>query len=136
MIASRVENIEYTEWCKWTATKKLTTAKVQETLDTLFPVPAAVTKWDEKKRKTVVVNQRSITMAMNNQDTMRQLFEDGRGQDNPHVRGTGWAMWNAVTEYANYHSNVRGGTQFDSLILGSSGQFIQSAKQKLSKLIA
>lgn len=37
-----------------------------------------------------------------------ELFETGVGQDIPGVPGTGWAAYNAVTEYLNYHRPVRG----------------------------
>jgi len=40
-------------------------------------------------------------------DRLRELFYTGRGQDNPKVRGTAWAAYNAVTEYVDYYSHVQ-----------------------------
>lgn len=37
-----------------------------------------------------------------------ELFEAGQGIEIPNVSGTGWAAYNAVTEYLNYHRPVRG----------------------------
>ena len=38
---------------------------------------------------------------------INELFIVGRGQDNPLVRGTAWAAYNAVTEYIDYRSRVQ-----------------------------
>jgi len=38
---------------------------------------------------------------------INELFITGRGQDNPLVRGTAWAAYNAVTEYIDYRSRVQ-----------------------------
>ena len=38
---------------------------------------------------------------------INELFITGRGQDLPHVRGTAWAAYNAVTEYVDYRSRVQ-----------------------------
>ena len=38
---------------------------------------------------------------------INELFITGRGQDNPLVRGTAWAAFNAVTEYIDYRSRVQ-----------------------------
>ena len=43
---------------------------------------------------------------------MNELFVAGRGQDNPRVRGTAWAAFNAVTEYLDYCSYVVPGHGF------------------------
>lgn len=39
-------------------------------------------------------------------EQVNQLFEEGRGQDISSIRGTGWALYNAVTEYADYYRPV------------------------------
>ena len=36
-------------------------------------------------------------------DSAVRLFESGRGNDAPQVRGTLWAAYNGVTELADYH---------------------------------
>ena len=39
-----------------------------------------------------------------------ELFESGRGQDNPKVRGTYWAAFNGITEWVD-HERGRDGTR-------------------------
>ena len=40
-------------------------------------------------------------------DTLCELFEAGRGQDIPGVRGTAYAALNATTEFLDYHKRVQ-----------------------------
>jgi len=56
---------------------------------------------------------------------INELFIMGRGQDNPLVRGTAWAAYNAVTEYIDYQSYVQPG--YGSVFQGS----IQSQDRRL-----
>ena len=39
-------------------------------------------------------------------DKLEELFVTGRGQSNPHVRGTAWAAYNAATEFIDYYQRV------------------------------
>ena len=65
--------------------------------ETVFPAPVAPDApaprdgYDE-----------ALTRWNAHQATMLQLFETGRGQDVPGVRGTAWAGYNAVTEYVDH----------------------------------
>lgn len=36
-------------------------------------------------------------------EKVKELFETGRGQNNPAIRGSYWAAYNAVTEWVDYH---------------------------------
>lgn len=36
-------------------------------------------------------------------DLLKELFENGRGNEQPAVRGTWWAAYNAVTEFVTHH---------------------------------
>lgn len=47
------------------------------------------------------------TRTANNRDSIRRLFEYGQGNDAPHVRGTAWALYNGVTEYADRELTIR-----------------------------
>jgi phage/plasmid-like protein (TIGR03299 family) len=44
----------------------------------------------------------------NIRNTLGRLFEEGKGQDIPGVKGTMWAAFNAVTEYIDHHRQTRG----------------------------
>lgn len=50
----------------------------------------------------------SNTNAENTREKIVELFETGQGTDIPGVAGTGWAAFNAVTEYVNHYRGVRG----------------------------
>ena len=56
-----------------------------------------------KRGKLSTVNHAKDNIA----EQIKQLFSEGRGQDNPRVRGTAWAAYNAVTEYVDYYSSVQ-----------------------------
>lgn len=49
--------------------------------------------------------QSTLTKSRNRIETITQLFEEAQTQDN--IRGTVWAGFNALTEYAEYFSTVR-----------------------------
>tara|TARA_Y100000310_G_scaffold343401_1_gene450857 strand:+ start:3363 stop:4340 length:978 start_codon:yes stop_codon:yes gene_type:complete len=80
------------------------------------------------------------TQAKNQREALQKLFEAGTGQDIPGVAGTGWALYNAVTEYANYDRSTRGGDpnlngqdkRFESAITGSGSKLVTSAVEILS----
>ena len=44
---------------------------------------------------------------MNRKFLLNHLFESGKGNNVPGVRGTAWAAYNAVTEMVDYHSTIR-----------------------------
>lgn len=48
-------------------------------------------------------------------DSVRRLFESGRGNDRPAVRGTWWAAYNAVTEYLAHERGGDRDTRINSL---------------------
>jgi phage/plasmid-like protein (TIGR03299 family) len=68
------------------------------------------------------------------------LFEDGIGQDIPGVSGTGWAAFNAVTEYANFHRVARGAQKqerrFESSLFGASAKLINKAQNIITEIAA
>jgi len=80
----------------------------------------------------------SNTRAENTRMELSNLFTDGRGQDLPGVRGTGWAAYSAVVEFANYFRSSRGGDaaqerRFESSLFGSGDQLIQKSVGFLQK---
>lgn len=80
----------------------------------------------------------SNTRAENSRLELTNLFTDGRGQNLPGVRGTGWAAYSAVVEFANYFRSSRGGDaaqerRFESSLFGSGDQLIQKSVGFLQK---
>ncbi|WP_337175419.1 DUF932 domain-containing protein [Paludisphaera sp.] len=51
--------------------------------------------------------------AQNTRDELFRLYEQGKGQDIPQIRGTTWAAFNAVTEYTDHYRPTRGKEDFD-----------------------
>lgn len=56
-----------------------------------------------------------------------ELFENGRGNDLPGVRGTYWAAYNAVTEYLSYEQGRSQEKRLDNLWFGTSVNINQKA---------
>ena len=51
-------------------------------------------------------------------ERIQPLFEKGRGNDLPGVRGTWWAAYNAVSEYLTHERGRAADTRLDSLWFG------------------
>tara|TARA_B100000700_G_scaffold86173_2_gene96894 strand:- start:3389 stop:3811 length:423 start_codon:yes stop_codon:yes gene_type:complete len=95
----------------------------------LFPTPVA----DEDGN----VSKRAMSISENNRSQLTRLFVGGRGTEIPGVRGTGWAAYNALTEFAGYHRTSRGGKgkRFESLMMGSGAKFVQNGTNILRGLV-
>lgn len=85
---------------------------------------------------------RSQSIAQNTQGKLLELFEGGRGQDIPGVRGTGWAAFNSVTEFVTHERTTRGADddtrrerRFEAAILGSGDVFTQKAVGILGSMV-
>jgi phage/plasmid-like protein (TIGR03299 family) len=82
----------------------------------------------------------SNARAENTRLELANLFEAGRGQDIPGVKGTGWAAYSAVVEFTNYQRSSRGGDaaqerRFESSLFGSGDQLIQKSVGYLQKAL-
>jgi len=76
--------------------------------------------------------RRMSTRASNIMDEVSDLFEHGKGNNLPGVRGTAWAAFNAVAEYVDYRRTARGGVspaaaRAASLLFGSGADLKQKA---------
>lgn len=60
-------------------------------------------------------------------DTITPLFEKGRGNDLPGVKGTWWAAYNSVTEYLSHERGQSDGVRLDSLWFGQNAVTNQRA---------
>jgi phage/plasmid-like protein (TIGR03299 family) len=60
-------------------------------------------------------------------DEVQPLFEVGRGNDMPEIKGTFWAAYNAVSEYLQYNRGEDVGGRLDSLWFGQGAQLNKKA---------
>jgi hypothetical protein len=126
---ARVESEKFDEFARNLVQLPMNTGRLDTFLDSVVPpVP-------------VDAGKRAVTMRTNAREEITGLFESGRGQDIKGVRGTGWAAYNAVTEYVNYHRNSRGGDEaqdrrFESSLMGSGALLINKSVACLSEMLA
>ena len=73
---------------------KLNTDRLQKYLLAVFPEPLA---GEDRK-----LYERAKARMQRNRDRSQELWESGRGNELPKVRGTLWAAYNGVAEYADY----------------------------------
>lgn len=62
------------------------------------------------------------TRALNQVAEVVRLFQYGRGNDLPGVKGTYWAAYNAVTEWLSHTSGNNADTRYNSLWFGKSAE--------------
>ena len=94
------------------ANQKLTTF-----VTTVFPAPADET--DRAAQRRTTVDRTEVT----------RPFTEGRGNNQPRVRGTLWAAYNAVTKYADFRSvNSTQPHRLDSTCFGPAASPKHSAR--------
>jgi phage/plasmid-like protein (TIGR03299 family) len=82
------------------------------------------------KRVLRVEDKEEISTRLANQiEQIVRLFETGRGNDLPSIRGTYWAGYNAVSEYLGYERGRSPQTRLDSLWFGDSANLNRHAFQ-------
>lgn len=99
-------------------------------------------RWDDFAMSLIPDNPtaKHNTRAENNRQRLVSLALTGRGQDIAGVAGTGYAAYNAATEYVNYFRTSRGGDavqerRFESAMMGSGDVFVQNAVAKLNEYL-
>jgi len=65
-----------------------------------------------------------------------RLFEGGRGNTLPGVRGTWWALYNATTEYLQYEKRGTAETRLDSLAFGDGATKSRKALEAALRMAA
>lgn len=64
------------------------------------------------------------------------LFEKGRGNDLPEIKGTYWAAMNAVSEYLQYERGSSNDTRMDALWFGQSATILERAHKVALEMAA
>lgn len=64
------------------------------------------------------------------------LFEKGRGNDMPEIKGTLWAAYNSISEYLQYEKGSDEGIRMDSLMFGQSATILENALKIAVKMAA
>lgn len=76
------------------------------------------------------------TRSANNVSEVMELLETGAGVDMPHVRGTLWGAYNAVTEYVDHYKNYNKNTdKFEAVMIGSGSRTKEVALAQAVKLM-
>ena len=119
---SEAQIAKYEEFCKTLAGKSMTSYQAEQ-----FFIDLMGGLRENKKGEMVIKGQ---------SQTLIDLFHGGRGNDMPGVRGTQWAAFNAVTEFANYKVGTKGqrSSNFGGVMFGSASNIIGKAAQALAKV--
>lgn len=64
------------------------------------------------------------------------LFEKGRGNDMPEIKGTFWAAYNSISEYLQYEKGQDEQIRMDSLMFGQSATILENALKVAVKMAA
>lgn len=79
---------------------------------------------------------RKMRNARERHETIVELFERGRGNDMPGVKGTAWALYNGVTEYLQYERpRSNEATRLDSLTFGDGAEKSERALDRLLEMV-
>ncbi|KKN98423.1 hypothetical protein LCGC14_0145150 [marine sediment metagenome] len=105
------------EMYKAFAVKQMNFSKLQSFVEELFP------KLEDKEEAS--------TRTQNIRNKVLKLHEDGIGTDIAGVRGTGWGVYNAVVEYADFERG-RDSSRLNSAWFGSGAQLKSRAAQLLA----
>ena len=82
-----------------------------------------------KQEEEAILSGEELTSGARVMGRIVELFENGRGNDLPGVKGTMWAAYNAVTEYLQYERGQNESTRLDSLWFGAGATMNKKALQ-------
>ncbi len=87
-----------------------------------------------KKHKSPEVQEVEDRKVEKITEDIQPLFEKGRGNDLPGVKGTWWAAYSSITEYLSYYRGRGDDRRLDSLWFGQGGSFNRRALSKAKEL--
>lgn len=74
-----------------------------------------------------VAEERQLSAINEMNQTIKRLFESGRGSEQESAKGTFWGLYNAANEYLNYEAGKTQDTRLDNLWFGSGARADQRA---------
>lgn len=109
--------------------RSMVNGDLQEYLDLVFPLP---TQGNRSKRNYAAL----IVEVERRKQGCTELFESGRGNAEPGIRGSLWAAYNGVTDWADHRMRFRSSYQrFNSIFFGEAGRIKTRALQNALHLI-
>lgn len=82
-----------------------------------------------KQEEDAILTGEDLTSGVRVMNRVVNLFERGRGNDLPGVKGTYWAAYNAISEYLQYERGKNVDTRLDSLWFGQGDVLNKKALQ-------
>jgi phage/plasmid-like protein (TIGR03299 family) len=73
----------------------------------------------KKQEEEALLSGEELTSGNRVMESVTKMFEHGRGNDMPGVKGTLWAAYNAVAEYVQYERGNDTATRLDNLWFGT-----------------
>ena len=108
---AHTEILEYQNFMKQLAAYKFDSELVANFVKSLIPNGVDAQGFTRMTPTPLVTSQR---------EKLEQLFDGGVGQDIVGVHGTGWGMYNALTEFSNYHyGRIAQDRRFESVMTGN-----------------
>jgi len=89
-----------------------------------------------KKQMDNVISIEDLTSGARVTESITHLFEKGRGNDLPGVKGTWWAAYNAISEHLQYFRGNDEATRLDSLWFGTGAALNKKALETAIKMAA
>lgn len=101
------------------ASKEINRKDLEKYVKIVFATP--------KQEEEAILTGEELTSGARVMGRITELFENGRGNDLPGVKGTMWAAYNAVTEYLQYERGNNESTRLDSLWFGQAATMNKKA---------
>lgn len=113
------------EQYRFLASRQINSSDLEKFIKLTFTGP----KYMELEKEGLEVNKRLIQKII-------PLFEKGRGNDMPEIKGTAWAAYNAVTEYLQHEKGNSNDARLDSIWFGQGANTSVKALDVITKLVA
>lgn len=88
-----------------------------------------------KKQMQEAASAEDLTSGSRVMGDIVQLFESGKGNDLPGVKGTAWAAYNAVTEYLQYKRGNNTENRLNELWFGQGATLSKKALEKATEMV-